>query len=53
MIIVGILSIIVGGMIVPNYVIGLYLVSLILGISLLINGIESIILGASGKKNIV
>ena len=54
MIAVGILSIIVGGMIVSNYVIGLYLVSLILGISLLINGIESIILGASGKKkNIV
>ena len=47
---VGILSIIVGGMIVSNYVFGLYLVSLILGISLLINGIESIILGASGKK---
>ena len=49
---VGILSIIVGGMIVSNYVFGLYLVSLILGISLLINGIESIILRTSGKKRI-
>jgi uncharacterized membrane protein HdeD (DUF308 family) len=47
---IGILSIIVGGMIIANYVVGLFLVSLILGISLLINGIESIILGVSGKR---
>ena len=46
---VGVLSIIVAIMIIASPLFGFFLVSLILGVTLLLNGIESIISGITGK----
>ena len=46
---VGVLSIIVAIMIIASPLFGFFLVSLILGVTLLLNGIESIISGVTGK----
>jgi uncharacterized membrane protein HdeD (DUF308 family) len=46
---VGALSIIVDIMIIASPVFGFFLISLILGVTLLLNGIESIISGVTGK----
>jgi len=46
---VGALSIIVAIMIIASPVFGFFLISLILGVTLLLNGIESIISGVTGK----
>ena len=46
---VGVLSIIIAIMIIASPLFGFFLVSLILGVTLLLNGIESIISGVTGK----
>ena len=46
---VGVLSIIVAIMIMASPLFGFFLVSLILGVTLLLNGIESIVSGVTGK----
>jgi uncharacterized membrane protein HdeD (DUF308 family) len=47
---VGVLSIIVAIMIIASPLFGFFLVSLILGVTLLLNGIESIVSGVTGKN---
>ncbi|HZB65426.1 MAG TPA: DUF308 domain-containing protein [Nitrososphaeraceae archaeon] len=50
---VGILSIIVSFIVLTNRFLGLFILILILAVNLLIIGIESIVLGVSGKRNLV
>ncbi|MGZ5471977.1 MAG: hypothetical protein ACXWE0_09915, partial [Nitrososphaeraceae archaeon] len=49
---VGILSIAIAFMVVTNPLFGLFILTFMLAVNLLIIGIESIILGVSGKRNL-
>jgi uncharacterized membrane protein HdeD (DUF308 family) len=49
---VGILSIIIAFMVFANPLFGIFLLTFILAVNLLIIGIESIVHGASGKRNL-